>query len=109
MELCHKKGKYGKLKEKKTFKSYHDSEKLLETYEYFKLRHGDSVIGKFHRPWERSLALEVIIDKKENTEMCYKSNLNGRNRLDPDVFENLLSHFFEWKQWFQPTFQRIFW
>ena len=40
MKLWYTIDKYGKLDEKKTFKGYYDSERLLNTDKYFKLQDG---------------------------------------------------------------------
>ena len=75
-KLCYIKDKYGRLIEKKTFKVYQNSERLLETYKYFKLKDGESVIGQFPPPWKKSPARGITIDQKETTIKEYKSNLN---------------------------------
>ena len=51
MELCYTKDNYGLLNETKTFKGYHDSWRLHETWEDFKLKNGATVIGEFPLPW----------------------------------------------------------
>ena len=48
--LCYKIYKYGTFSEKKTFEGYHDSEILLETYNYFELKVGETVNGELPRP-----------------------------------------------------------
>ena len=65
--LCYTIAKYGPLNEKKIFKGYHDTERLLETYKFFKLNDGETVIGEFRNPWKRSLGRGRTIDKKEYT------------------------------------------
>ena len=39
--------------------------------------------------------------------MEQKSNLNELDLLSPDEIGNLLPFYVEWKQWFQPTIQRV--
>ena len=48
--------RYGTLSEKKTFKGYHDSKKLLNTDKYFKLKDRETANGKFLLPWKKAPA-----------------------------------------------------
>ena len=58
MNLCYTIDKYGVLNDKKTFKRYHNTERLLETYKLFKIKIGQPVNGEIPRPWKNILLLE---------------------------------------------------
>ena len=72
-KLCYTTDKQGIPNEKKTFEGYDDSEILLETCKYFKLKDGRTVIGEFPLQWKRSLGRGKNIDKKETAIKEFKS------------------------------------
>ena len=94
IKLCYTIDKYGKVNEKKTFKGYHETERLLETYNYFKLKGGETVSGQFLSPWERSFASGLTIDTK-NSFKEFKSKSNELKGLPSDECGNMLPHYFE--------------
>ena len=95
-KLCYTVDKYGKLSEKKTFERYHESETLLNTENYFKLKNRETVNGEFAPTWKRSFCHGITIDKKETAFEEFKSNLNELKPLPPDEIGNMLPHYVEW-------------
>ena len=84
MKLYYTKDKSGILNEKKTFKGYHDSGRLFETYKYLKTKDFESTNGELPPPCKKSYAYGITIDIKETIKKDFISNLNELKRLSPD-------------------------
>ena len=90
MKLCYTIYIYEYIWEPQTFTAYHDSERSLETYNYFKLKDGETVNGNFPLPWKRSLGHPLTIDNKEETPIEeFKSKLNKMKRQPPREFQSM--------------------
>ena len=83
-KLCYTIDKYGTLGQKLTFKGFHDTKRLLNTDNYFKL----NVNGEFSLACKRSFAHGITFDKKATTVEEFKSNVNESKHLVPDEFKN---------------------
>ena len=81
--------------EKLTFKGFHDTNRLLNTDKFFKLKAGETVNDKFPLSLEKSFAHEITIDKKETPVKYFESNFSELKRLAPDEFGNLLPYYVE--------------
>ena len=55
--------KCGALREKKTFKGFHDTKRILNTDKYFNLRIGENFMGEFTLPLKRPHGRRIIIEK----------------------------------------------
>ena len=87
MKLCYPIDKYGTVEEKMTFRSFHDTERLLNTYEFFKLKDGKTVNREFPLPWKRSFAYgKTLIKKIKTTIEDFISKLNELKRRSPNDF-----------------------
>ena len=75
---------------KKKIKSYHDSERLLETYYYLKWENRESVNGQFNLTWKTPFSHGMSTYKKETIFGEFFSNLNALKRLSPDEFMSRL-------------------
>ena len=93
-EIVSQNGEIWNNQGKKIFKGYHWTERLFETYIYFKLGDGESIIKESFHLWRVSLAGGKINDKKsifkEN-----KSKLTELKQLTPDEFGDMLPNYVE--------------
>ena len=90
INLSYKTENYETLNENNFFKGYHDTERFLETYNFFKSKDDETLDGELICPWKTLFAHGRTIHQKGTTTEEIKSNLNDLIRLKPDEFGNML-------------------
>ena len=103
----------GIIKEHKTFKGFIDSKRLLDRFQYFKMKEGEKISAMLPRSWKKSFDNGIIIPAKmrfcnecNDNKMCIKCNnqinenkefeaiLNEVKRNPPNEFGHML-HYYE--------------